>query len=61
LRAWCDRRRIPWIEFAKEERKDDNVERYRARFTAGSGVVLVNGRLVVLRAAADPWKCRLLR
>jgi hypothetical protein len=41
LRAWCDRRQIPWIEFPKGERKDDIVQKYRDRFTASSGVVLV--------------------
>jgi hypothetical protein len=41
LRAWCDARRIPWIEFARGDRKDDVVEPYRARFAAPSGVVLV--------------------
>lgn len=41
LRAWCDARRIPWIEFTRGDRKDDVVEPYRARFAAPSGVVLV--------------------
>ena len=41
LRAWCDRRAIPWIEFRKGERKDDIVQKYRARFPASAGVVLV--------------------
>ena len=41
LRAWCDARSIPWIEFKKGERKDDVVEPYRRRFSGTSGVVLV--------------------
>ena len=41
LRAWCDARNIPWIEFRKGERKDDVVQKYRDRFPAPSGVVLV--------------------
>jgi hypothetical protein len=41
LRAWCETRRIPWIEFRKGERKDDVVQTYRERFTAASGVVVV--------------------
>src|SRR5262249_43567049 len=39
LRAWCDRRAIPWIEFRKGERKDDIVQKYRDRFPASAGVV----------------------
>jgi len=41
LRTWCDDRGIPWIEFRKGERKDDIVQRYRERFAAPTGVVLV--------------------
>jgi hypothetical protein len=41
LRAWCETRRIPWIEFRKGERKDDVVQKYRERFTAAAGVVVV--------------------
>ncbi|MEW6301646.1 MAG: hypothetical protein AB1671_28585 [Thermodesulfobacteriota bacterium] len=41
LRAWCDQRRIPWIEFRKGERKDDLVQKYRDRFAGAAGVVLV--------------------
>lgn len=41
LRAYCQARNIPWIEFTKGERKDDVVQRYRERFPAASGVVLV--------------------
>src|SRR5439155_5615694 len=41
LRAWCETRRIPWIEFRKGERKDDIVQKYRDRFIATSGVVVV--------------------
>jgi hypothetical protein len=51
LRAWCDERRIPWIEFARGERKDDVVEKYRARFAAPSGVVLVG----VAQERASAW------
>jgi hypothetical protein len=40
LRAWCERHRIPWIEFKKGARKDEIVQPYRARFR-GTGVVLV--------------------
>ena len=32
LRAWAQARGVPWIEFKKGERKDEAVERYRARF-----------------------------
>src|SRR3989304_4855605 len=42
LRAWAERNNIPWIEFAKGERKDDVVQRYRERFK-GEGVGLVGG------------------
>jgi len=41
LRAWCERRQIPWIDFPKGERKDDIVQKYRDRFPAAAGVVLV--------------------
>lgn len=41
LRAYCQARRIPWLEFKKGERKDDVVELYRKRFQATSGIVLV--------------------
>lgn len=41
LRAWCAARAIPWIEFTKEERKDDVVQPDRARFQGRTGVVLV--------------------
>lgn len=41
LRAWCDQGAIPWIEFRKGERKDDIVQKYRDRFAAPAGVVLV--------------------
>ena len=57
LRAWCDRRRIPWIEFAKGERKEDIVERYRTRFPAASGVVLVG----VAQERASGWTARKTR
>jgi hypothetical protein len=40
LRAWCERHRIPWLEFQKGARKDDVVQPYRTRFR-GTGVVLV--------------------
>ncbi len=33
LRAWAEARRVPWIEFKKEDgKKDDFVEKYRTRF-----------------------------
>ncbi len=51
LRAWADTRRIPWIDFAKGERKDDIVQRYRDRFAASSGVVLVG----VAQERASGW------
>jgi hypothetical protein len=41
LRAWCDQGEIPWIEFRKGERKDEIVQKYRDRFAAPAGVVLV--------------------
>ncbi|MFH1087332.1 MAG: hypothetical protein V1737_01945 [Chloroflexota bacterium] len=40
VRVWAERNNIPWIEFAKGERKDDVVQRYRERFK-GEGAVLV--------------------
>lgn len=57
LRAWCHRHRIAWIEFAKGERKDEIVERYRRRFTARSGVVLVG----VAQERASGWTARKTR
>jgi hypothetical protein len=51
LRTWCERRRIPWIEFKKGERKDDVVQPYRSRFAAASGVVLVG----VAQERASAW------
>lgn len=51
LQAWCRTRGIPWIEFKKGERKDDVVEKYRQRFTAASGVVLVG----VAQERASGW------
>jgi hypothetical protein len=52
LRAWCEARDIPWIEFKKGERKDDVVEPYRRRFTGTSGVVLVG----VAQERAKAWR-----
>ena len=52
LRAWCDARAIPWIEFKKGERKDDVVEPYRRRFSGTSGVVLVG----VAQERAKAWR-----
>jgi hypothetical protein len=52
LRAWCDARSIPWIEFKKGERKDDIVEPYRRRFSRTSGVVLVG----VAQERAKAWR-----
>ena len=54
LRAWCEDRKIPWIEFRKGERKDDVVQRYRDRFTAPAGVVLVG----VAQERASGWAPR---
>lgn len=51
LRAWCDERGIPWIDFPKGERKDVIVERYRRRFRARSGVVVVG----VAQERATAW------
>jgi hypothetical protein len=51
LRAWCAHRGLPWIEFRKGERKDAIVEKYRARFAATSGVVLVG----VAQERASGW------
>ena len=51
LRAWADAKEIPWIEFAPGERKDDVVARYRARFPAAMGVVLVG----VAQEQARSW------
>jgi hypothetical protein len=52
LRAWCEARDIPWIEFKKGERKDDVVEPYRRRFSGTSGVVLVG----VAQERAKTWR-----
>ena len=51
LRAWADRQGIPWIEFQKGERKDDAVQRYRARFGQREGVVCVG----VAQEKAKAW------
>jgi hypothetical protein len=51
LEAFCTAQGIPWIEFAKGERKDDVVERYRQQFTAPEGVVLVG----VAQERAKTW------
>lgn len=51
LRAWCQARRIPWLEFKKGERKDDVVQPYRERFPAPSGVILVG----VAQERASGW------
>jgi hypothetical protein len=51
LQAFCTAQGIPWIEFAKGERKDDVVERYRQEFTAAEGVVLVG----VAQERAKAW------
>ena len=51
LRAWCEEQGIPWIDFPKGKRKDEIVERYRARFSADSGVVLVG----VAQERASGW------
>jgi hypothetical protein len=54
LRAWCEDRGIPWIEFRKGERKDDVVQKYRDRFPAASGVVVVG----VAQERAWAWTAR---
>jgi hypothetical protein len=51
LRAWCARQQIPWIDFPKGARKDDIVQKYRDRFPAPSGVVLVG----VAQERASAW------
>ncbi len=51
LRAWCQARAIPWIEFKKGERKDDIVQPYRERFSGRTGVVLVG----VAQERASGW------
>jgi hypothetical protein len=51
LRAWCQARDVPWIEFKKGERKDTIVQKYRERFRASSGVVLVG----VAQERAKAW------
>lgn len=51
LRAYYQARGIPWIECKKGERKDAVVQRYRDRFPAPSGVVLVG----VAQARASGW------
>lgn len=58
LQAWCRTRGIAWIEFKKGERKDDVVEKYRQRFTAASGVVLVGIAQQRRRAAPPPRRSR---
>ncbi len=55
LRAWAERESIPWLEFPKGARKDDVVQPYRERFTAGGGtdgVVLVG----VAQEKASTWR-----
>ena len=51
LRTWADHHHIPWIEFRKGERKDTVVQRYRDRFGAASGVVLIG----VAQERASGW------
>ena len=51
LRAWATRQDIPWIEFQKGERKDDVVQRYRARFRGTHGIVCVG----VAQERAKAW------
>ena len=52
LRAWAEARRVPWIEFKKEDgKKDDFVEKYRTRFPWPAGVVLVG----VAQERASGW------
>jgi len=51
LRAWCEARAIPWIEFKKGERKDEIVQPYRDRFQGRTGVVLVG----VAQERASGW------
>ena len=51
LRAWATRQGIPWLEFQKGERKDDVVQRYRARFGKCEGVVCVG----VAQEKAKTW------
>src|SRR6266545_2486774 len=55
LRAWAERESSPWLEFPKGARKDDVVQPYRERFTAGGGtdgVVLVG----VAQEKASTWR-----
>jgi hypothetical protein len=52
LRAWCQQEGVPWIEFAKGERKDDVVQPYRDRFADVEGVVLVG----VAQERASAWR-----
>ena len=52
LRAWCQRRDIPWLEFKKGQRKDDVVEPYRRCFINRTGVVLVG----VAQERASGWR-----
>jgi hypothetical protein len=52
LRAWCQARDIPWIEFKKGQRKDDIVEPYRRAFINRTGVVLVG----VAQERATGWR-----
>jgi hypothetical protein len=51
LQAFCQARGIPWIEFAKGERKDEVVQRYREQFPADEGVVPVG----VAQEKAKTW------
>lgn len=50
VRTWAELNNIPWVEFAKGERKDDIVQRYRDHFN-GEGVVLVG----VAQERAKAW------
>ena len=54
LHTWATEHNVPWIHFAKGQRKDDLVERYRARFGDDSGVVLIG----VAQERASAWRAR---
>ncbi|MGH8966644.1 MAG: hypothetical protein ACRDXB_15140, partial [Actinomycetes bacterium] len=41
VHRFADTRRIPWVDFARGQRKDDVMHEYLANFTAPEGVVFI--------------------
>lgn len=58
LQTWAQREDTPWIEFRKGERKDEFVQRCRARFAGRTGVECVGvawGQALAWTGAGHPW------